>query len=74
MQAHCTPEDCSTCPGKVVCRCLQITEDKLIDVLTSRPIAHLNELRKITGAGEGCTCCHETLKEYVRRYSLAMAS
>ena len=74
MTNTCTPDNCSTRPGRVVCRCLNITEGALVDVLTTRPIAHLKELRKATGAGDGCTCCHETLKEYLRRYSLAMAS
>lgn len=74
MDPHCTAENCSTCPSRIVCKCLQITEEQLVDVLTSRPVAHVKELRQLTGAGDGCTCCHETLKEYLHRYSLAMAS
>ena len=36
------PSDCHTCPGRVVCRCLQVTEEVLLEALTTF------ELRTIT--------------------------
>jgi bacterioferritin-associated ferredoxin len=56
----------------VVCRCLNITEEEIVSAVTSHDLSSLRDLRRHTGAGEGCTCCHETLKEYLVRYSLAV--
>ena len=70
MDTYQIPEHCHSCPERVVCRCLNITEGELVNVITSREIESLRDLRRHTGAGEGCTCCHATLKEYLARYSL----
>jgi bacterioferritin-associated ferredoxin len=72
METYCTPEHCHSCPDRVVCRCLNITEGEIVDAISSRELGSIRELRRHTGAGDGCTCCHETLKEYLVRYSLAV--
>ena len=48
------------------------TEEEIVDAITSQELASIRELRRHTGAGDGCTCCHETLKGYLARYSLAV--
>jgi len=72
MQTVYTPEFCLGCPEKVVCRCLNITEQEIVSAITSQELTSLREVRGHTGAGEGCTCCHRVLKDYLERYSLAV--
>ena len=52
-------------PGGYVCACLQITEQQLLDTLSREPVCSLRDLRRTTGAGDGCTACHEALREYL---------
>lgn len=66
-------ERCGTCPGRVVCRCLQVTEEALVEALTTLEIRTLRDVRKQTGAGEGCTACHRRLVQYIERYSASSA-
>lgn len=30
----------------------------------------IREVRRHTGAGDGCTCCHEEIQEFLDRHSL----
>ncbi len=68
----CTPDVCETCPGKVVCRCLQVTEEQLVNLITRFKLPSISEIRKHGGAGDGCTCCHPELQQFLDRYSLAV--
>ena len=52
-------------PGGVVCACLRITERQLLDTLASTPACSLRDLRRTLGAGDGCTACHDLLREYL---------
>ena len=74
MNAACTIDRCETCPSKVVCRCLQVTEEQLVRMITALDLRTVRELRKTTGVGDGCTCCHQQLHEYVERYSLPVVA
>lgn len=68
----CILESRETCPGKVVCRCLQVTEDQLINLITGLRLRSIREIRQHGGAGDGCTCCHPELEQYLERYALAV--
>jgi bacterioferritin-associated ferredoxin len=72
MVADCTPERCETCPGKIVCRCLQVTEEQLVKLIARYGLGTIKEVQKHTGAGDGCTCCHQELQQYLDRYALAV--
>ena len=65
MEACTTRTDCSTCPGRVICHCLQITEEAVLTAVETLNIRSVKELRQHTGAGEGCTACHRELRRYV---------
>jgi bacterioferritin-associated ferredoxin len=69
MDTLCTPDQCDTCTDRVVCRCLQITESELIQVLTTREVRTIKDVRRLTSAGDGCTACHELLKQYIEKYA-----
>lgn len=69
MLHFCSQDECQGCPARVVCRCLKVTEEKIVETLTQLEIRTLKDLRRATGAGEGCTCCHDELKEYLERHA-----
>ena len=72
MIADRTPDRCETCPGKVVCRCLQVTEEHLVNLINRFELRTIREIQQHTGAGDGCTCCHADLQYYLDRHALAV--
>jgi bacterioferritin-associated ferredoxin len=60
---------CQDCSAQVVCRCLNITADMVIDTVTAHNVRSLKELRVLTGAGDGCTCCHRRLQDLIDQFS-----
>ena len=59
--APASPED-----DGFVCSCLRITELQLLARLARADIRTLRDLRQLTGAGDGCTACHQTLRNYLK--------
>jgi bacterioferritin-associated ferredoxin len=59
--------DCTDCPERVVCRCLNVTEAALAQALVTLRLRTLTDVRRHTGAGEGCTCCHAALREMLEK-------
>jgi len=74
MESTCCIEACESCPSKVVCRCLQVTEEQLVRMITALDLRTVRDLRRTTGVGDGCTCCHRDLQQYLQRYSLAVVA
>ncbi|MCI0681248.1 MAG: (2Fe-2S)-binding protein [Gemmataceae bacterium] len=72
MSTTCTAQRCDTCPAKVVCRCLNVTEEQVVNLITGFGLRTIREIRHHTGAGDGCTCCHAELAQYLDRYALAV--
>ena len=69
----CTPlEMCPNSSDKIVCRCLQISEETILKALDNNEIRSLFDIRRLTGAGEGCTCCHALLEDYLRVHQRQM--
>lgn len=62
---------CEGCPHKVVCRCLQVTEAQVVRMITRLELRSIRDLKKYTGAGDGCTCCHGKLEEYLEKHGAA---
>ena len=58
-----------SCPDRVVCRCLKVTEQTVITAVTTLGVRTLKELGQATGAGDGCTCCHQELRAYLDVYA-----
>jgi bacterioferritin-associated ferredoxin len=72
MNASCN-KDCSACPGRLVCHCLQVTEEMLLAALEAGGIETVKDIRRHTGAGGGCRACQRKLSGYLeRRTALAM--
>lgn len=58
-----------SCPDRVVCRCLDVTESELIAAIQTHKVVNLQELKVVTDAGNGCTCCHKELAVYLSVYA-----
>ncbi len=57
------------CHGdKIVCRCLRVTETQVVRMITHLELRTIREVKQITGAGDGCTCCHPQLAEYLEKH------
>jgi NAD(P)H-nitrite reductase large subunit len=59
---------CLECPARLICRCLQVTEATLLEALTTQDIRTLRDIRRHTGAGDGCTACHAHLQQYLEAH------
>ena len=53
---------CADCAGRVICRCLKITEEEVLSAVRDHDVQTLKDLRALTGAGDGCTACHRELR------------
>ena len=69
-----TPDLCDGCPDKIVCRCLQVTEAQVVRMITRLELRTVRDVRSLTGAGEGCTCCHGKIQEYLERFACETAA
>lgn len=67
----CTPEQCEACPLSVVCRCLQVTETQVVEAIQSLSLRTVKDVRRHTGAGDGCTCCHNRIRDLLAQHGLA---
>jgi bacterioferritin-associated ferredoxin len=65
MKDFCTPQNCETCPGRIVCHCLQVTEEALLAALNVLDLRTVKQIGEAIGAGDGCTACHKELKRYL---------
>jgi bacterioferritin-associated ferredoxin len=54
-----------------ICRCLGITEAVLVEALSTGEIRTLKDIRRHTGAGDGCMACHSRLREVLERFAYA---
>jgi bacterioferritin-associated ferredoxin len=75
--ADCTGT-CSSCPAvgscadRIVCRCLKVTEESIITAIQTHGARTIRELRTVTGAGDGCTCCHRQVRELLEVHTLVV--
>ena len=54
--------------SKIVCMCLDVTEAEVIKAIKTHKLKNIKDIAQFTQAGEGCTVCHEDLKEYLEEY------
>jgi bacterioferritin-associated ferredoxin len=72
MDACHTHNGCDACPARFVCHCLQVTEEMLHDALAAFDLRSLNEVRRHTGAGDGCTACHRRIRGILERRAVEL--
>jgi bacterioferritin-associated ferredoxin len=51
-----------------------VTEETVIVAIREGNARTVLELRTLTGAGDGCTCCHKQLRAYLDVYSPSSSS
>jgi bacterioferritin-associated ferredoxin len=67
-------DTCSAeCGLRMICRCLRVTEQVLVEAFASGDIRTLKDIRSHTGAGDGCMACHQRLKSYLDRFTVPAA-
>lgn len=64
---------CGSCPARIVCRCLKITEDAVIEAIVAGGVSNVRELRRCTGAGQGCTACLRRLQLLIQEHAGVLA-
>ena len=62
MNGFNTSDRCNACPGRLACHCLGVTEEAVLEAATVLGASTVNDLRRLTGAGDGCTACHQRLR------------
>jgi bacterioferritin-associated ferredoxin len=67
MAPACAPADCQSCVSRVVCHCLNVTEDNVIEAITTLALRTVKDIQKHTGAGDGCTACHARLRAFLEQ-------
>jgi NifU-like protein len=65
---------CQTCPGRVLCHCLGVTEETILNALSVFELRTVKEVRQHTGAGEGCTACHRQLRHLLQQHEQTVQS
>jgi bacterioferritin-associated ferredoxin len=61
------PSDCGL---RYVCRCLRVTEEVLVEAFATQDIRTLTDIRRHTGAGDGCMACHHRLTAFLERHAM----
>ena len=44
-----------------MCRCLKVAEAHIVEAIVTLGLRTVKEVRRATGAGDGCNCCHREL-------------
>jgi bacterioferritin-associated ferredoxin len=48
-----------------VCRCLRVSECALRQLAATGEVRSLDDVKRQTGAGDGCTGCHRRIQEFL---------
>lgn len=59
--------NCDACPSRVLCHCLQVTEEAVVEAVAVFGLTTVKEVRERTGAGDGCTACHRRVRLVLQR-------
>ncbi|MCZ2342256.1 MAG: (2Fe-2S)-binding protein [Bacteroidales bacterium] len=59
-----------SCPDRIVCRCLQVTEQEIITAIQIHGATTERAVQQLTEAGSGCGCCRREIRQYLAVYAL----
>lgn len=65
MATFCSHTECDSCPAQVICYCMHVTEDKIVDALQTLGLRTVRDVRQQTRAGDGCTACHRRIQRLI---------
>ena len=60
------PEFAGRSTDPVVCHCLHVTEMEIRGAVSTGAVETLRSVMECTGAGSGCTACHQRIRELLR--------
>jgi bacterioferritin-associated ferredoxin len=49
---------------------LRVTEEVIARAIATRDVRTLKDIRRHTGAGDGCMACHRRLSTYLERHAV----
>ncbi|WP_419193700.1 (2Fe-2S)-binding protein [Kolteria novifilia] len=61
--------NCQTCPAQLVCHCLRVSKDDVLDVIVNGIAQTSDDVRRLTGAGGGCMACRQKVKAMILEHS-----
>lgn len=70
----CQRQSCDDCPERLLCHCLQITEEMVVSAVNRMALGTVHEVRDHTGAGDGCTSCHARIREVIEQHTAYLPS
>ncbi len=53
----------------LICSCLNVTEETVVNAIATLGLRTVKEVRKYTGAGDGCTACHPRIREVLKQHA-----
>ena len=62
-----TITSCSPSSDKVICRCLCVRESTVAEAIDLYGAQTWRDVRRLTGAGDGCNSCHCAIKDLLLR-------
>jgi bacterioferritin-associated ferredoxin len=68
------PHSCAEGGVHYVCRCLRVTEEAIAEAVATQAVRSLKDIRRHTGAGDGCMACHKRLARYLDRPAYSSSS
>ncbi len=74
MDSPCTRESCDGCPAELICHCLRVAEDAIVEAVNRFGLQTLDEVRRHTGAGDGCTACHRRIRQVLQETTHSASS
>jgi bacterioferritin-associated ferredoxin len=74
MNNCCNHGSCGECLEEYVCHCLKVTEEQIVESAVRFGLQTLDEVRRHTGAGDGCTACHRRIRQYLQELNQPSAS
>jgi len=74
MDNPCPCDFRNACDGRIVCHCLNVTADEVTRVVVALGLRTLGEVRCHTGAGDGCTACHQRLRQILAEAAQSSSS
>jgi NAD(P)H-nitrite reductase large subunit len=57
----------ASCAEEVLCYCLNVTEAEVVAAIRTKNVRTIADVRRQTGAGDGCTACHRRLRQCLER-------
>lgn len=52
---------------KIICHCMRVSKAEIVSAICDKGACSLKEVKEITQAGTGCTCCHRQIEKIIHQ-------